>query len=147
MALFCCHRPLTSLPSPSIWPSPPLAVAAASVSRLPIKPINLPPTSLSHFAPLSISKRGCYLSIRAASDVDGVGPTADGAEPPPESKEEAKPVDKLPLESKLQERMEQKMRMKMAKKIRLRRKRLMRKRHMRKKGRWPLSKMKKLKNV
>lgn len=119
------------------------------VSRLPIKPITPPPTSSqSKLPPLSISRRG-YLPIRAASDDDGAGPApADGSpETRPENKGEATPVEKLPLESKLQERMEQKMRMKMAKKIRLRRKRLLRKRRMRKKGRWPPSKMKKLKNV
>ncbi|KAJ6805912.1 50S ribosomal protein 5 alpha, chloroplastic [Iris pallida] len=56
-------------------------------------------------------------------------------------------VENLPLESKQQLMMEQKLRMKLAKKIRLRRKRLVRKRRMRKKGRWPPSKMKKNKNV
>jgi 50S ribosomal protein 5 len=41
----------------------------------------------------------------------------------------------------------QRARMKLAKKLRQRRKRLVRKRRLRKKGRWPPSKMKKLKNV
>lgn len=86
------------------------------------------------------------MTVRASSDVGEV-PAGDSNEPSSESKEVAVPVEKMPLESKLQERMEQKMRMKMAKKIRLRRKRLLRKRKMRKKGRWPPSKMKKLKNV
>ncbi|TQD79896.1 hypothetical protein C1H46_034528 [Malus baccata] len=57
------------------------------------------------------------------------------------------PVDKVPLESKLQERLRQKKKMQLAKKIRFRRNRLVRKRKLRKKGRWPPSKMKKLKNV
>ncbi|KFK34927.1 hypothetical protein AALP_AA5G212000 [Arabis alpina] len=78
----------------------------------------------------------------------------DGAEP--ESNEEPKtvvtavPVDKLPLESKEAKEkllLELRLKMKLAKKIRLRRKRLVRKRKMRKKGRWPPSKMKKNKNV
>ncbi|KAK9725925.1 hypothetical protein RND81_05G177900 [Saponaria officinalis] len=56
-------------------------------------------------------------------------------------------IQDMPLESKLQLKLEQKMRMKLAKKIRLRRSRLVRKRMLRKKGRWPPSKMKKLKNV
>lgn len=73
--------------------------------------------------------------------------SSDPTEAPLDIKEEAVPVDKLPLESKLQERLEQKTRMKLAKKIRLRRKRLVRKRKLRKKGRWPPSKMNKLKNV
>ncbi|XP_050231474.1 50S ribosomal protein 5, chloroplastic [Mercurialis annua] len=73
----------------------------------------------------------------------------DGTAPPTEVPAEEKPVavGKLPLESKLQERAEQKLKMKLAKKIRLRRKRLVQKRRLRKKGRWPPSKMKKLKNV
>ncbi|KAL9240054.1 hypothetical protein vseg_014315 [Gypsophila vaccaria] len=56
-------------------------------------------------------------------------------------------IQNMPLESKLQLKLEQKMKMKIDKKIRLRRKRLVRKRMMRKKGRWPPSKMQKLKNV
>lgn len=80
------------------------------------------------------------LIARAAASGD------DGGSPP-EGEKEVVSVDKLPLESKLKEREEQKLRMKLAKKIRLRRKRLVRKRHLRKKGRWPPSKMKKLKNV
>lgn len=87
--------------------------------------------------------------VSAAADSGG----AEGVASPEESGESKKegdavvPVDKLPLESKLKEREEQRLRMKLAKKIRLRRKRLVRKRHLRKKGRWPPSKMKKLKNV
>lgn len=84
--------------------------------------------------------------VKASSDINGTAPT-DGSEPLSDSTKEVVPVDKLPLESKTQERLKQKMRMKLAKKIRLRRKRLVRKRRMRKKGRWPPSKMKKLKNV
>lgn len=53
----------------------------------------------------------------------------------------------MPLESKQKMIMEQRARMKLAKKLRQRRKRLVRKRKLRKKGRWPPSKMKKLKNV
>ncbi|URE39315.1 major facilitator superfamily antiporter [Musa troglodytarum] len=74
---------------------------------------------------------------------DGIGPEAA----PSEGSQEAVSVENLPLESKLQMRLEQKLKMKLAKKIWLRRKRLLRKRRMRKKGRWPPSKMKKLKNV
>ncbi|KHG08257.1 50S ribosomal 5, chloroplastic [Gossypium arboreum] len=69
------------------------------------------------------------------------------AQLPEETKKEALPVEQLPLESKMQQIMEQKMKMKLAKKIRLPRKRLVCKRKMREKGRWPPSKMKKLKNV
>ncbi|GJN05273.1 hypothetical protein PR202_ga22888 [Eleusine coracana subsp. coracana] len=64
--------------------------------------------------------------------------------------ERVKPVvkiEEMPLESKQKMIAEQRARMKLAKKLRQRRKRLVRKRHLRKKGRWPPSKMKKLKNV
>lgn len=94
-----------------------------------------------------IANRSASAVVNASSaDTDGSGPI-DSSESPSDSKEEVVPVDKLPLESKLQERQEQKLRMKLAKKIRLRRKRLVRKRRLRKKGRWPPSKMNKLKNV
>ncbi|KAH7652187.1 50S ribosomal protein 5 [Dioscorea alata] len=86
------------------------------------------------------------ITVRASSQVDG----ADDGGPdsiPSQRPEEAVAVENLPLESKQQMILEQRLRMKLAKKIRLRRKRLLRKRRMRKKGRWPPSKMKKNKNV
>ncbi|GER52571.1 50S ribosomal protein 5 [Striga asiatica] len=84
------------------------------------------------------------LIVKASSDDSETG----SANPPSDSKEESNiPVENLPLESKLQEKIDQKLRMKLAKKIRLRRKRLVRKRRLRKKGRWPPSKLKKNKNV
>ena len=76
--------------------------------------------------------------------------TAEGSEAGAEQPEEPKPATKIedmPLESKQKMIMEQRARMKLAKKLRQRRKRLLRKRKLRKKGRWPPSKMKKLKNV
>nr|DAD43069.1 TPA_asm: hypothetical protein HUJ06_001299 [Nelumbo nucifera] len=91
-----------------------------------------------------VQERGAVI-VRASSDIDGVG--LESAESAAEGKEENVSVEKLPLESKLQMMQEQKLKMKLAKKIRLRRKRLVRKRRMRKKGRWPPSKMKKNKNV
>ncbi|KAJ7972045.1 50S ribosomal protein 5, chloroplastic [Quillaja saponaria] len=146
MALLCCkfRTPLTSLQPSSSSSS---AIATTAVSRLHIKAIDLPSNSFNGVrirAPFGANRTGRIL-VRAASDVDGAAAT-DGVEPP-DSKKEVAPVDKLPLESKLQERQEQKLRMKLAKKIRLRRKRLVRKRRLRKKGRWPPSKMNKLKNV
>lgn len=78
---------------------------------------------------------------KAATDIDSAG--SDNTE----SDEESKLVGNLPLESKLQLKLEQKMKMKLAKNIRLRRKKLVRKRRLRKKGRWPPSKLKKNKNV
>ncbi|KAI3421605.1 uncharacterized protein J3R85_012115, partial [Psidium guajava] len=52
------------------------------------------------------------------------------------------PFDSCWLDAKLQLKLEQKMRMKVPKRIRLRRKKLVHKRRMRKKGRWPPSKVK-----
>lgn len=91
---------------------------------------------------------GRHAMIIKASSSENELTDSNGGIPNSESDdEESLPLDKLPLESKLQLKLEQKMRMKMAKKIRLRRKKLVRKRRMRKKGRWPPSKMKKSKNV
>lgn len=78
---------------------------------------------------------------KAASDIDS------GDSDNLESDEESFSVDNLPLDSKLQLKLEQKMKMKLAKNIRLRRKKLVRKCRLRKKGRWPPSKLKKNKNV
>nr|QDQ70836.1 50S ribosomal protein 5 [Zoysia japonica] len=76
--------------------------------------------------------------------------TTDAGESDTEQPEESKPavkIEDMPLESKQKMIMEQRAKMKLAKKLRQRRKRLVRKRRLRKKGRWPPSKMKKLKNV
>ncbi|KAI4300947.1 hypothetical protein L6164_034272 [Bauhinia variegata] len=149
MALLCFNSltPLySSLPSSSC--SSTLAVAATAVSRLHVKPINLPSKPWSRVrisTPFTVERTGAVI-VRVAADAGGTTSAEDG-DSPAESKKEDVPVDKLPLESKLKEREEQRLKMKLAKKIRLRRKRLVRKRRMRKKGRWPPSKMKKLKNV
>ncbi|TQD84993.1 hypothetical protein C1H46_029434 [Malus baccata] len=119
------------------------------VSWMHMKPNNLHPKSFSRVRlHMPIVKRSASVVVKASSDIDGTAAANEGSEPLPDSKEKAVvPVDKLPLESKLQEQLEQKKKMQLAKKIRLRRKRLVRKRKLRKKGRWPPSKMKKLKNV
>ncbi|CAI9779572.1 unnamed protein product [Fraxinus pennsylvanica] len=97
--------------------------------------------------PFILKRRGSLI-VKVSSDVDGVGSTdRESPAPPSESNEENVPIENIPLESKLQLKLEQKMRMMAAKKLRLRRKRLVRKRHLRKKGRWPPSKLKKNKNV
>ncbi|CAI0442113.1 unnamed protein product [Linum tenue] len=119
-----------------------------SVPRLHLKPVNplsKPLDGLSSTAGIA-SARNAGLIPRAVADIDDPSPAS--VEPPSDSgDEESLSIDKLPLESKLQLKLEQKMKMKLAKKIRLRRKRLVRKRRLRKKGRWPPSKMNKLKNV
>ncbi|KAF5737602.1 50S ribosomal protein 5 chloroplastic [Tripterygium wilfordii] len=147
MSVLHCFNATPSLSSQSFLSST-LAISATPISRLPLRPIGQNPTSFNgirSFVPLNVRKSGVVI-VRASSETDETGPN-DAVEPPSDNKEVSVPIDKLPLESKLQERMEQKMKMKMAKKIRLRRKRLVRKRRLRKKGRWPPSKMKKLKNV
>ncbi|KAI9121342.1 hypothetical protein K1719_008375 [Acacia pycnantha] len=145
MALVCFN----SLTLSSSY-SPTLANTSTSVSRCHVKPIDLPQRTSSgiRISTAFSVKKVSAVTVRAASDADADAEASaadDGSNP--ERKEEVVAVDKLPLESKLQERQEQKLRMKLAKKIRLRRKRLVRKRRLRKKGRWPPSKMKKLKNV
>ncbi|KAI3444259.1 hypothetical protein Pfo_000924 [Paulownia fortunei] len=139
--------PLSSLSSPSSSTS---GLAPLPFFRLCHNSIALHPKSYGGGrirAPFVLSNRGALI-VKASSDVDGTDSTApESPTPPSDSKEESVPVENLPLESKLQLKLEQKMRMKLAKKIRLRRKRLVRKRHLRKKGRWPPSKLKKNKNV
>ncbi|KAF3626670.1 putative photosystem II core complex proteins psbY, chloroplastic-like [Capsicum annuum] len=88
-----------------------------------------------------IFKEKSVLFVKVATDVD------NGDSNNTESDEESLSLDNLPLESKLQLKLEQKMKMKFAKNIKLRRKKLVRKRRLRKKGRWPPSKLKKNKNV
>ncbi|MQM00234.1 hypothetical protein Taro_032959 [Colocasia esculenta] len=99
---------------------------------------------LTPTVPCSISGKR-KLITHASSATDGTD--SSNADAPKEGEEDSASVESLPLETKLQLKLEQKLKMKLAKKIRLRRKRLVRKRMMRKKGRWPPSKMKKNKNV
>ncbi|XP_068330290.1 large ribosomal subunit protein cL37-like [Pyrus communis] len=134
-----------SSPSPTSSPSP----FSATISWMHMKPNGLRPKFFSGVRlRMPVVKGSGSVVVKASSDIDGTAAANEGSEPLPDSKEEvAVPVDKLPLESKLQERLEQKAKMQLAKKIRLRRNRLVRKRKLRKKGRWPPSKMKKLKNV
>ncbi|XP_059668259.1 large ribosomal subunit protein cL37 alpha [Cornus florida] len=148
MALLLASTPTPSFASPSSSSSSPstTAITVNPFSRLHKASIVVCPKSfngLQIYAPFVLKERVAVI-VKAAS-VDGMG--SDGGEPPSEGKEEVVPVENLPLESKLQLKLEQKTRMKLAKKIRLRRKRLVRKRHLRKKGRWPPSKMNKNKNV
>ncbi|XWS57191.1 hypothetical protein CRYUN_Cryun09bG0152300 [Craigia yunnanensis] len=134
--------PCLSSSSPVSSFSTSLSIAALPMSRLRLKAIGKFSSKCligTQFVP---NKKRFMMAVKASSA------STDGeAQLPGETKKEALSVEQLPLESKMQQMMEQKMRMKLAKKIRLRRKRLLRKRKMRKKGRWPPSKMKKLKNV
>ncbi|KAL6124788.1 hypothetical protein ACLB2K_077297 [Fragaria x ananassa] len=136
MALVLCSNPL-ALNAVSSRPSN----VTAATHRMHMNPMIEPHPKCCSGVRLHMPMVARKSIVKASSD-----PT-EGAEAPSDIKKEAVPVDKLPLESKLQERLEQKSRMKLAKKIRLRRKRLVRKRKLRKKGRWPPSKMNKLKNV
>lgn len=98
-------------------------------------------------APFVLTNQGSVV-VKATSDVDGTDSTTpESPTPAPDANEKTKSVENLPLQSKVQDHEQQRLKMKLAKKIRLRRKRLVRKRHLRKKGRWPPSKMKKNKNV
>ncbi|PIN21122.1 hypothetical protein CDL12_06186 [Handroanthus impetiginosus] len=142
---------LTSLPSLSQSPSSTYAVTTApckcKLFRLSNNSIALQPklyVGTRVRAPFVLNKRGAILVEASSADVDG---KSEMPTPPSDGAEENVLVENLPLESKLQLKLEQKMRTKMAKKIRLRRKRLVRKCHLRKKGRWPPSKLKKNKNV
>ncbi|GMJ02385.1 hypothetical protein HRI_003907700 [Hibiscus trionum] len=131
---------LSSSPFPSCSTSLPILVLP--ISRLRVKAVDYHPSKCSIGAQFVPSKKRFVVTVKASAE------STDGEQQvPSESKKEDLAVGKLPLESKVQQLAEQKARMKLAKKIRLRRKRLVRKRKLRKKGRWPPSKMKKLKNV
>ncbi|RZC77357.1 hypothetical protein C5167_001569 [Papaver somniferum] len=142
-----------SLSSVSSSSSSSLLPMATPISRLQRKGLDL---QQKRFGGVRIcmdfrsQERGSVV-VKAASEIDGVA--SGSSEPEAETKEEVVPkeegasVENLPLESKLQLKLEAKLRMKLAKKIRLKRKRLVQKRHLRKKGRWPPSKMKKNQNI
>ncbi|XP_055809182.1 50S ribosomal protein 5 alpha, chloroplastic-like [Solanum dulcamara] len=128
---------ITTLPTTrlSLHPSSTSSVFAHPFSRF----CNVP---IAYYirAPFILKEKSALIA-KAASAIDS------GDSDNPESDEESAFVDDLPLECKLQLQFEQKMKMKLAKNIRLRRKKLVRKRCLRKKGRWPPSKLKKNKNV
>ncbi|ESW34009.1 hypothetical protein PHAVU_001G116500 [Phaseolus vulgaris] len=128
----------SSFPSSSSILALPITTASRVLVALPSKPLN----GVRITGPRG---KKCALIVSAAAE--GSSSPAEALPPVESEKESGVSVEKLPLESKVKEREEQKLRMKLAKKIRLRRKRLLRKRKLRKKGRWPPSKMKKLKNV
>lgn len=95
------------------------------------------------YAPIMTKKRAGTIA-KVSSEI------RDGGESQSESDGDMDlPLEKLPLDSKLQRKLEHKMKLKLWKKIRLRNKKLMRKRRMRmrKRGCWPSSKMKKLTNI
>ncbi|KAE9586325.1 hypothetical protein Lal_00000912 [Lupinus albus] len=155
MALICFNS--FSLHSPFPFSSSSiLAIATTPVSRRHLNyVVGLPTKCLSkvHISTPFIVKKNNAVIVGAVGDgVDGatsldLGGGSEPTVPASETTKEVVSVDKLPLESNLKEKEEQRLRMKLAKKIRLRRKRLVRKRKLRKKGRWPPSKMMKLKNV
>uniref|UniRef100_M4CGC0 BZIP domain-containing protein n=1 Tax=Brassica campestris TaxID=3711 RepID=M4CGC0_BRACM len=142
MALLCFNS-LAPLPSLSSSSSPRLQLSSLASSVFILKP-----NIIESKNRVSLSGYNLSNSHGRAAIVKAVASGVDGAEPeePPKT---VVSVDKLPLESKEakeKQLLEQRMKMKLAKKIRLHRKRLVRKRKLRKKGRWPPSKMKKLKN-
>ena len=112
-----------------------------AVSRSPLKPINLLRKSYVGvcFGDVSIGgNKSGILIVKASSEI----PYGDDDPQSESDDDEDFPVgDELPLDAKLQNKLEKKLKMKIAKKIRLRRKKLVHKRRLRKKGRWPPSKM------
>ncbi|CAM8975944.1 unnamed protein product [Rhodiola kirilowii] len=119
--------------------TPMVSSVAIPIYKIRVKPIdgNMGCSKAVRICNPYTSKSRSLVIVNASAEIDGA----------PEGEKPAVSVENLPLESKLQEKLDQKLRMKLAKKIRLRRKRLVRKRRLRKKGSWPPSKMKKLKNV
>ncbi|NP_001148929.2 hypothetical protein Zm00014a_043867 [Zea mays] len=137
--------PIVSFVSPSAPRSRPISAVANvsfSASRLQCKNLS------SLQSPLNVTATCASFAEKRSAPVHATaeGSEAGAAEQPEEPKPATK-IEEMPLESKQKMIMEQRARMKLAKKLRQRRKRLVRKRKLRKKGRWPPSKMKKLKNV
>lgn len=121
-----------------------LDIALLLVSRLHLKTIDRHAKSFDGactYAPIMTTKRAGIIAKISSEIPDG------GGESQSESDDEDLPLEKLPLDSKLQQKLEHKMRMKSWKKMRLRNKKIIRKRRMRKRGCWPPSKMKKLSNI
>ncbi|KAK1318247.1 hypothetical protein QJS10_CPB04g00535 [Acorus calamus] len=150
MALFLSPLPSFLLSSSPLPLKPSTAIGALRLPRLPRKNLTLQPVPSNGFGcPSSFADRARKMPVIALATSDNID--AKGVEsldlPSEGGSEEVVSVENLPLESKKQMILEQRLKMKLAKKLRLRRKRLVRKRHLRKKGRWPPSKMKKNKNV
>ncbi|KAF3327055.1 hypothetical protein FCM35_KLT07173 [Carex littledalei] len=99
--------------------------------------IRLPWKSLSNSV-LPFQKK-IQILTRASSEASG----EESALPPPEKIEEAVSVENLPLQSKQQQLYELRMKLKTNRILRRRRRRLLRKRRLRKRGKWPLAKLKK----
>ncbi|KAI5006779.1 hypothetical protein ZWY2020_034022 [Hordeum vulgare] len=123
-----------SLPAPPPPPPPPATMSPLTTPR--DFSARLPPQSAMFLVP----RRCLWLSTPLQR------PVTDAAEQPEKPKPAAS-IEDMPLQSKQQMILEQRARMKVAKKLRQRRRRLVQKRRLRKKGSWPPSKMKKLKNV
>ncbi|CAN6477431.1 unnamed protein product [Victoria cruziana] len=128
------------------FPSPPSFFKRIMVFRFRRNNLPLRSGSLNGFRKSSsLGHLNRWSAIIKASPEDEGKDTAESEKG--EGPKEVVSVGNLPLESKLQMKLGAMLRMRLAKKIRLRRKHLVRKRRMRKKGRWPPSKMRKNKNV
>jgi 50S ribosomal protein 5 len=112
----------------------PFVIAVLVASRLQCN-------NTASFSHVSLAKKMPVI-VHASADAGA----ADAAEQPEKPKPAAS-IEEMPLESKQKMILEQRARMKAAKKLRQRRRRLVQKRRLRKKGSWPPSKMKKLKNI
>uniref|UniRef100_A0ACD5VS36 Uncharacterized protein n=1 Tax=Avena sativa TaxID=4498 RepID=A0ACD5VS36_AVESA len=118
-----------------------LSTASAANNVVPFSAPRLQCKNTASFSHVSFAKK-MPVTVHATADAG----STDAAEQPEKPKPAAS-IEDMPLESKQQLILEQRARIKVAKKLRQRRRRLVQKRRLRKKGRWPPSKMKKLKNV
>ncbi|XP_047053114.1 50S ribosomal protein 5, chloroplastic-like [Lolium rigidum] len=118
-----------------------LSTAASANNVVPSSALRLQCKNTASFSHVSPSKKTPVI-VHASADAGA----ADAAEQP-EKQKPAASIEEMPLESKQKMILEQRARMKAAKKLRQRRRRLVQKRRLRKKGSWPPSKMKKLKNI
>ncbi|KAF0917464.1 hypothetical protein E2562_020580 [Oryza meyeriana var. granulata] len=145
MAMALLLSPTVSFLASGASASPPRARALPTANAVSVPASRLQCKNLASLqSPLNASfTKKRPVSVHASAEA---GAEEAGTDQPEEPKPVAS-IETMPLETKQKMIMEQRAKMKLAKKLRQRRRRLVQKRRLRKKGRWPPSKMKKLKNV
>nr|BAJ85115.1 predicted protein [Hordeum vulgare subsp. vulgare] len=140
---------LAPSPSPSSSSAPRARALSSSTATATAASNNVAPYHASRLqckTTASVSHVSRAKKVPVVVHASAEAGATDAAEQPEKPKPAAS-IEDMPLQSKQQMILEQRARMKVAKKLRQRRRRLVQKRRLRKKGSWPPSKMKKLKNV
>ncbi|KAJ8770376.1 hypothetical protein K2173_014989 [Erythroxylum novogranatense] len=147
--LLSSSAPLSASLFRSSYPFSSAKRVAVFPSKSQLKPIDIcskPVNSLCTLVPIC-TRKSSAVAVKSSSEIEATGPEIEDPKSDDSDDEEGILLNKLPLDSKLQQKLEHKLRLKLAKRIRVRRKKLVRKRRMRRRGQWSPSKVKKLKNV